>query len=105
MNKLLQDIEGKKEKIKSKKKKEQLKIMLDACKLMSSLCDNSDEENDEIQDNLRNSLDPNINIEITKQQKGIPILPSNISDTSELDTEISDIHRQMSGIKGILKTD
>ena len=103
MNKLLQEIEAKKDKIKNKQKQNKLTVMLEAYKMMSNLCENTDDDNDELQDSLRKSNDPISNIEITKPHRGQPILPSTISDNSELDTEISDIHRQMSDIKGILK--
>ncbi len=97
MGKLIQDLESKQGRVKNKSQSEKISTMLQACKLMASLQEEeqpvmaSDEEVEVYGDSIPKSI------------SGQPIIPTSKSYTSEFDNEITDIHRQMSNIKGILK--
>lgn len=97
MGKLIQDLESKQGRVKNKSQSEKISTMLQACKLMATLQEEeepvvaSDEEVEVYGDSIPKSI------------SGQPIIPTSKSYTSEFDNDISDIHRQMSNIKGILK--
>ena len=101
INKLMKDMTSKQPK--SKKQSEQLKVMLEACQMMSTIQNDSVQEDRELQEEINNGETPGIDLDLNTPTKNEDMLPSEIMGTSELDSEIFEIHKQMSDIKGILK--
>ena len=104
MDKLKRDMES--HYPKSKHHSEQLKIMLEACEMMSNIKKEAIREENELQDEIRDPSQPNVDIDLDVNlgARDNHIVPSQMNENDEeLDSEIFEIHRQMSDIKGILK--